>query len=49
MWGGGVEKFLVGWGWGIGGNGVYLHDAITFLKKSGLCINLEIRKSATSR
>ena len=46
---------IVGWkkmwgvGCGIGGNGVYLHDAITFLKKSGLCINLEIRKSATSR
>lgn len=46
---------IVGWkkmwggGWGIGGNGVYLHNALTFLKKSGLCIYLEIRKPATSR
>lgn len=42
-------KKLWGVGWGIGGNGVYLHDAITFIKKSGLCIYLEIRKPATSR
>lgn len=45
----GWKNFGWGGGWGIGGNGVYLYDAITFLKKSGLCINLEIRKSATSR